>query len=126
LRTNRLLAVDRLDRHARLDRRDVELGGGFGQHVLRRSHLADQRIERGDAADARGGDRRDIDEIAATYAFPPKLPFSAQRFGLGVACGGCHCLALPAGSPGREPSAEPKKIDLPRTSEAPGGAAWPG
>ena len=116
---HRLLAEHRLDRLARLDRRDVELGRAFGQHVGRRGHLADQRKQRGDAADAGGADRGDVDEIAAAHAVPVRRSAS----GSGGACGVCHCLALPAGSDGRSSRARNREISTRRAlSEAPRGA----
>ena len=38
-----LLAEDGLDRLTRFDRTDVDFGAAFGEHIFRRSHLAQQR-----------------------------------------------------------------------------------
>jgi hypothetical protein len=65
----RLGAEAVLDRHARLQRGEVDIGGRCRQHVGRGSHLAHQRIDRADRGDPAGAQRGDVDPVAAAYAF---------------------------------------------------------
>jgi len=52
-----------------LDRAHVDLGRAFRQHVLGRGHLADQRKQSRNSANACGTDGRNVDEVAAADAF---------------------------------------------------------
>ncbi len=74
-----LLAEHGLDGLTSLNRASVNFSRAFGQNICRRSHLADQRNQRGDTAHARRTDCRNIDEIA-----PPNPTFAC---GDHVGCG---------------------------------------
>ena len=67
---DRMAAPHHLDALADLDLADIELGGGEREHVGRRGHLADQRDQRDEAADAGCADRSNVDEITPPHSIP--------------------------------------------------------